>query len=92
MGASKSPCPKSFLSANTGQIRRAKVPANNPANLPELSVTFIYILLQMGLIREHRETVDQIRKEHDEELFKIRGEQALPVQYHVEKIQQVNHK
>ena len=46
----------------------------------------------MGLKREHRETVDQIRKEHDEELFKIRGEQALPVQYHVEKIQQVNHK
>jgi hypothetical protein len=44
----------------------------------------------MGLKREHRETVDQIRKEHDEELFKIRGEQALPVQYHVEKIQQVH--
>ena len=45
--------------------------------------------LQMGLKREHRETVDMLRKEHDEELFKIRGEQALPVQYHVEKIQQV---
>jgi hypothetical protein len=43
----------------------------------------------MGLKREHRETVEMLRKEHDEELFKIRGEQALPVQYHVEKIQQV---
>jgi hypothetical protein len=43
----------------------------------------------MGLKREHREAVEMLRKEHDEELFKIRGEQALPVQYHVEKIQQV---
>jgi hypothetical protein len=43
----------------------------------------------MGLKREHRETLELIRKQHDEELFKIRGEQALPVQYHVEKIQQV---
>jgi len=43
----------------------------------------------MKLKREHREEVTLIRKEHDEELFKIRGEQALPVQYHVEKIQQL---
>ena len=45
--------------------------------------------MQMGLKREHREALEVLRKEHDGELFKIRGEQALPVQYHVEKIQQV---
>lgn len=43
----------------------------------------------MGLKREHRESVELLLKRHDEELFKIRGEQALPLQYHVEKIQQV---
>jgi hypothetical protein len=43
----------------------------------------------MKLKREHREEISFLRKEHDEELFKIRGEQALPIQYHVEKIQQL---
>ena len=43
--------------------------------------------LLMGLKREHKDNLELLQKEHDEALFKLRGEQATSVEYYVEKIQ-----
>ena len=43
----------------------------------------------MKLKREHKEKLREMQKEIDEALFKMRGEQAVSVEYYVEKIQQL---
>ena len=43
--------------------------------------------LLMGLKREHKDNLELLQKDHDEALFKQRGEQATSVEYYVEKIQ-----
>ena len=43
--------------------------------------------LLMGLKREHKDNLELLQKEHDEALFKLRGEQATSLEYYVEKIQ-----
>ena len=45
--------------------------------------------LLMGLKREHKDNLELLQKDHDEALFKLRGEQATSVEYYVEKIQQL---
>merc|ERR1719367_1086704 len=42
----------------------------------------------MKLKREHKDKIKEMQKEIDEALFKVRGEQALSVEYYVDKIQQ----
>ena len=48
---------------------------------------FVYILL--GLKREHKDNLELLQKDHDEALFKLRGQQATSVEYYIEKIQGV---
>merc|ERR1719510_511639 len=43
--------------------------------------------LLMGLKREHKDNLELLQKDHDEALFKLRGQQATSVEYYVEKIQ-----
>ena len=43
--------------------------------------------LLLGLKRENKDNLELVQKEHDEALFKFRGEQAISVEYYVEKIQ-----
>ena len=43
----------------------------------------------MKLKREHKEKIREMQKEIDEALFKVRGEQAVSVEYYVDKIQQL---
>ena len=43
--------------------------------------------LLLGLKRENKDNLELVQKEHDEALFKLRGEQATSVEYYVEKIQ-----
>ena len=43
----------------------------------------------MKLKREHKEKIKEMQKDIDEALFKVRGEQALSVEYYVDKIQQL---
>ena len=43
--------------------------------------------LLMGLKREHKDNLELMQKDHDEALFKLRGEQATSLEYYVEKIQ-----
>ena len=47
---------------------------------------FFYIL---GLKREHKDNLELLQKDHDEALFKLRGQQATSVEYYIEKIQGV---
>ena len=46
---------------------------------------FVYIWL--GLKREHKDNLELLQKDHDEALFKLRGQQATSVEYYIEKIQ-----
>ena len=41
----------------------------------------------LGLKRENKDNLELVQKQHDEALFKLRGEQATSVEYYVEKIQ-----
>merc|ERR1719348_532261 len=43
----------------------------------------------MGLKREHKENIEKMRKDQDEALFKVRGEQAESMVYYVDKIQEL---
>jgi len=43
----------------------------------------------MGMKREHKENIEQMRKDQDEALFKVRGEQAESMVYYVDKIQEL---
>ena len=49
-------------------------------------MVFFYIL---GLKREHKDNLELLQKDHDEALFKLRGQQATSVEYYIEKIQGV---
>ena len=43
--------------------------------------------MMMGLKREHKEALVEIQKLHEEEMFKVRGEKAVSVEYYVKKIE-----
>lgn len=43
----------------------------------------------MGLKREHKESIELLRKEQDEALFELRGEQAIVSEHNVKKIQEL---
>ena len=43
--------------------------------------------MTLGLKREHKERLTEMQKLHEEEMFKVRGEKAVSVEYYVKKIQ-----
>ena len=47
----------------------------------------LWLQMMLGLKREHKEKLEEKQKFHDEDMFKIRGEQAVSVEYYVRKIQ-----
>ena len=45
----------------------------------------------MKLKREHKEKIREMQTGIDEAMFKVRGEQAVSIEYHVKKIEQLEH-
>ena len=50
---------------------------------------FSLVFYILGLKREHKDNLELLQKDHDEALFKLRGQQATSVEYYIEKIQGV---